>query len=99
MYWLLKGGQKTDKSNFIDICNLIIKEVNDTNLKQKSSKSSTAPASSEKQKVEQPQTTENSPSPTSNLIIPEKEHHTKANEQLEVEAAPGTENEKSPEIN
>ena len=87
---------KTDKSNFIDICHLIIKEVNDTNLKQKNSKSSTAPASSEKQKIEQPQTSEKSPSPTSNSITPKKEHYIKPIEQLEVKAAPETEKEKLP---
>ena len=87
---------KTDKSDFIEICNLIIKEVNDTNLKQKNSKSSTAPASYEKQRIEQPQTSENSPCPTSNSITPKKEHYIKPIDQLEVIAAPETEKEKSP---
>ena len=87
---------KTDKSDFIDICHLIIKEVNYTNLKQRNSKSSTAPASSEKPKVEQLQTSENSPSSTSNLIISKTEQYIKPIEQLEVKAASEMEKEESP---
>ena len=95
--WKYRNTNLHTKPNFIEICNLIIKEVNYSNLERKNSKSSTAPASSENQKVEEHQTSEKSASPTSNSIIAKKENYIKHIEQLEV-AAPETQIEKSPEV-
>ena len=94
--WKYRNTNLHTKPNFIEICHLIIKEVNYSNLERKNSKSSTAPASSENQKVEEHQTSEKSASPTSNSIIAKKENYIKHIEQLKVGAAPETEKEKSP---
>ena len=59
-------------------------------MKQKNSKSSTAPASSKKQNIGHTQTSKNLPSPTSNSIIPKKEQYIKPIEHLEVKASPET---------
>ena len=56
------------------------------NLKQKDSKSTAAPASNQKQKVEEPQKPENSPTP--NSIVPKKRLNIKPIEQLGFFAEP-----------
>ena len=73
-------------------------QASSRNSKRKNSKSSTAPASLEKQKVEHTKTSIKSPSFTSSSIIPKKEQYIKPIEQPEVGVAPETEKEKSPKV-